>query len=116
MKAITAILATLFCAQAAHAFEVKIPCRDDESHRVLPISAIKTSEKDASGKWDSKYFLEAHGKRYELISAGSGDEDYNDFDVKTPEAVGIMGASVQNRFEWVALINVGGSSFATCRK
>ncbi len=80
---------------------------------------IKVPYKNREGKWDARFFVEIKGRsgRLELVSAGSGDEDYLEYEVKTPvQGVNISGGAIQNRFQWASLTDNEGSSFAQCSK
>jgi hypothetical protein len=84
--------------------------------------AVKTAYKK-DGKWKVRYTVEITSvrnnpptKAYRLVPAGSGDEDYNEYDVVDPDNTSpISGASIQNRFLWVGLVDREGVGSHHCR-
>jgi hypothetical protein len=119
MKLVLAAFALVLSSQA-HALEFSLNCVDTLSDKPVPVKVVKVPRKGPSGKWESFYFIEtvAGGKtvRVPLEHAGSGDEDYNEYRTPTAaHALGLQGASIQNRFVWASVVNTEGSSFASCR-
>lgn len=84
---------------------------------------VKTAFRTAAGKWDVKYSLKviplapyAQPELFDFVPAGSGDEDYSEYNVVDPShKLAIQAAYIQNRFEWVGLIDDEGSSSYHCR-
>ncbi|MBX9769245.1 MAG: hypothetical protein K2X47_18355 [Bdellovibrionales bacterium] len=74
------------------------------------LRVIKTPIKGADGKWTQKYTLEETNtstgavKSFAIESAGSGDEDYNEFYVKGSQYV--KSAVIQNNFRWASLSTI----------
>ncbi len=80
----------------------------------------KTAFKNRSGKWDSKYAIivrplnpMAEPITLELKTAGSGDEDYNEYNVVAQNAP-VQGAYIQNKFEWATVVDNEGYGSYRC--
>ncbi len=80
--------------------------------------------KKVKGKWANEYKLKsiprnptAKATEYKLESAGSGDEDYNDYNVvDRSNRTYISGVTIQNRFEWATLSDSEGYVSYRCEK
>lgn len=119
MKYLLSVFALTLSVQA-HALEFSLNCVDSITDKPLPLKVVKVPRKGPSGKWESFYFIETlrNGApiRIPLEHGGSGDEDYNEYRTpKAAHALGLQGASIQNRFVWASVTNTEGSSFASCR-
>lgn len=77
-------------------------------------------------KWDSRYAVAVYFKsqptkayEYPLVPAGSGDEDYSEWDLKAEDrqkkTINVNGAYIQNQFRWGTLVDTDGMGFADCR-
>jgi hypothetical protein len=130
----SALVAFLLLAQPVLATELRfsLDCSGDKGDQPAHIARYKVvkistpSKKPVKGsKWTVRYALEVYFKSqpskaytYPFVPAGSGDEDYNEYDLKATGAqqrsIDIQGASIQNRFEWATLVNTEGYGLLRC--
>lgn len=128
------ILLALACAvPSVQAKELRfyLACEKGEKPRLPPkgvsYRAIKISKPSAKeGKWETSYALEVKREAkpgvevFNFVSAGSGDEDYNEYNIDDSEkeriAINVESAYIQNKFSWVGLIDREGYQFIRCDK
>lgn len=120
------ILASLIAAPSAEARPLQwtLNCKWDLSG-TPPLGGprfqvVKTAFKGRDGKWDAKYAIVARPLRpgaeprtFELEHAGSGDEDYNEFDLKDKNGP-VKGAYIQNQFKWATIVDNEGTGAYRC--
>lgn len=120
------ILATLLTAPAAEArpLQFTLDCRwnlDGTAPIGSPrFQVLKTAFKGRDGKWDAKYAIVmrplrpgAEPRTLQLEHAGSGDEDYNEFNVVGRDAP-VKGAYIQNQFKWATIVDNEGTGAYRC--
>lgn len=130
-----AFLLVSFCLVSVAQAEGKrftLKCTPDKSLSHVPahVSSYKVAKvvtkPSTTSKWVTKYVLEVYFKsqpskayEYPFVPAGSGDEDYVEYDVKGSDAqlnrINVKSAYIQNQFRWVNLIDNDGMGFADCR-
>jgi hypothetical protein len=130
------LVVCLVLAQSALAPPLRFtaPCTVDSTGAKVPAHVAKykmvkeafVRAKPTPGKkWDYRYFLQVFFKsrpskayEYPLVPAGSGDEDYSEWNVKAEgrqlRSINVSGAYIQNNFQWISLIDNDGSAFARC--
>jgi hypothetical protein len=126
MKSLFVLLALVLGFSTAQAREVVLDCKWRMTDPPAPIGgpryqAVKVYKK-VRGKWVNRFYVRAKplnpgakAVNFELVPAGSGDEDYSDYKlVGAPNTFGISGASIQNRFAWVSLTDNNGYSSRFC--
>lgn len=76
-----------------------------------------------NGVWKNQFFLKvipqnptAEARVLKFKPAGSGDEDYNEYNLVDGKGTGVSGAAIHNQFRWASLVSETGSSFARCEK
>ena len=105
-----------------------LDCKWDREGRA-PVGApnyrvIKTAYKDNNGKWAVKYSLReqplnptARSSMFDLEPAGSGDEDYSEYNVVDPShKSAISYVYIQFQFTWASLGDNNGYHSYDCRK
>ena len=125
MKSILVLFALVFSFSFAQAREIVLDCKW-RMEKPAPVGspqyqAVKSFKK-VRGKWVNSFYVRALPTNpkvkkvdYKLEPAGSGDEDYSDYKVVgAPEDFGISGASIQNRFGWVTLVDSEGYGSRYC--
>ncbi len=84
---------------------------------------VKTATKGPRG-WENSYSVEvtpmvfnAKTRSFPMVSAGSGDEDYNEYRIVDKTNRSGLGeyAAIQNQFRWASLSNVDGVGIYSCR-
>lgn len=120
------LLASLIASPAAEArsLQFTLDCKWD-LQRPQPIGGprlqvVKTAFQKRNGKWDYKYTIvarplnpNAEPRSFDLVPAGSGDEDYNEFKVKARNAP-VQGAYIQNAFKWASIVDNEGYGAYRC--
>lgn len=115
-------LAAILMSSTSYAsgpLEFRLVCEVDSSapaavRALQNISFVKNPVRGADGRWENRYSIQIGQERIELTPAGSGDEDYNEYEVVGENRFQITGAAVQNRFAWASIL-VDGSSLIDCR-
>ncbi len=137
MSKFSSVLLCLILSQSALAEGLRwsLPCKADSSSRPIPAHVDRykmtkiafVNPKPVPGKkWDYRYVLEVYFKsqpskayEYRFVSAGSGDEDYNEYNLdaksKKLRSINVSAAYIQNSFKWVNLVDGEGYGFVNCR-